>query len=168
MSSDYQAQPPTENNKHPANSLTYDPQSNKYLTGRPTKYYPARCTELIDFFNVPLQDPQTGKAVTLPTIERFCSNIGIHVDTFYEWEQRHSMFSDAAKKARQLQKAIWIENSLKGRYNTPFTIFMGKNVFGWQDKQDVNVTVSIEDKIRQIDARSEPEAIEATVVDDED
>lgn len=167
MSSDYQAQPPTKDNKHPTNGLTYDPSTNKYLTGRPSKYHPDLCNKLLEHFAIPPEDPTTNKANDLPTQEGFCCQIGITSETFGEWCHSYPEFSSAWKKAQEHQRHIWQTNSLKGRYNTPFTIFMGKNVFGWSDRQDVNVTVSIEDKIRQIDSRSEPEAIEATVVDDD-
>ena len=123
---------------------------------------------MVEWFNINPVDPDTGKAVEFPTIERFCSTIGISKPTLHEWRNRYPEFSNAYEKAKQLQESLWIENSMKGRYNTPFTIFLGKNVFGWTDKQTVQHQVSIEDRLRQIVATEQPIKLENVKVEDQE
>ena len=83
-----------------------------------------------------------------PTIEGFAGKIGVCVDTLWEWSNGkddqgkliHPEFSESYKKAQELQKNLWQVASLYGLYNPAFTIFLGKNVFNWHDKQDIDHT----------------------------
>ena len=79
----------------------------------PTKYKEEYCEQLIKFFERPLLQhiPVTtadGKTIiktlpnTLPTVERFCFEIGIHRATYYEWIKIHPEFKDATERAEQL------------------------------------------------------------------
>lgn len=113
--------------------------------GRPTKYRESYCDEIISFFD---EDPFTasednnGKpaynACRLPTLERFAHNIGVHVDTLYEWASVHPVFSEAKKRALQLQKDILVQNGLIGAYDKTFAIFTCKAVAGMRDGGEVN------------------------------
>lgn len=116
--------------------------------GRPTKYKPEYCAEIIRYFNrEPYQIEGTGKneqgedvggkrvANDLPFFSGFATKIGVCVDTLIEWTKVYPDFSEAYKKAKEMQEQIWATNSLYGLYNPAFTIFLGKNVFKWQDKQ---------------------------------
>lgn len=120
--------------------------------GRPTKYDPKYCDEIIKFFDIDAyrQEIQTyfyknGEsketpieiANTLPLFERFAAKIGVHRDTLQEWCKKHPEFSVAYNKAKDLQHAILVECGLKGLYNGPVAIFTMKNILGWRDKQDV-------------------------------
>jgi hypothetical protein len=137
--------------------------------GRPTKYKPEYCEAIIDFFNVsPTRtiletvtrkdgstvDKEIEIANDLPTIQRFCFSIDIVKDTLHEWVARYPEFSDAYKRAKELQEDMWVRNSLKGLYNPSFTIFTGKNIFGWRDKQDIEHSGSIDRNLsdEQLDA----------------
>lgn len=51
-------------------------------------------------------------------------------------------FFDTIKKAKDKIEAQLEENALLGRYNPTFTIFNLKNNYGWQDKQEIDTTVS--------------------------
>jgi len=46
-------------------------------------------------------------------------------------------FSDAYKRAKELQKQILITNGLLGLYAPAFTIFTMKNICGWRDEQHI-------------------------------
>lgn len=92
-------------------------------------------------------------ACTFPTLERFCHSIWIHKDTLIEWatakypedykdkklawELKHPEFSDAYKRAKQIQESILVENALSWQYNPQFSIFIAKNAFWWKDKSEV-------------------------------
>jgi hypothetical protein len=108
----------------------------KHPGGRPTKYKAEFCDQLIAFFdvepwelrevtltlrNVTTVEKDERYATRLPTFERFAHNINVHVDTMIEWTNKedkngklvHPKFSEAYKRAKQLQKDILIENGLQ-------------------------------------------------------
>jgi len=123
--------------------------------GAPSKYKRKYCQGLFDFFDIPhtrviikkIGGPN-GKFIghkqeianNLPTVEGFCARICISRDTFYEWVKQHAEFSDTVKRVRTIQQNMWIQNSMKGLYNTQFSILFGKNVYGWRDKTDIDHT----------------------------
>jgi len=92
-------------------------------------------------------------ASNLPTIQWFCYRIWIHRDTFYQWlkdaedenykwedKEDKKKLSDTYKKAKENQENIWLQNSLKGLYSPVFAIFLWKNVFGYNDKIEQEIT----------------------------
>lgn len=103
---------------------------------------------------------QTHKVIAniFPTIERFCHSIGIHRDTLHEWanakypddyaelelrgQLMYPEFSDAVKRAKQIQESILVENALQSQYNPTFAIFLAKNNFGYVDKTEKDIKVS--------------------------
>ncbi len=122
--------------------------------GRPSKYDPKYCDELIAFFDI---EPSYQSEVTitykngdkrtenkqvannLPTLAGFASKIGVHRDTLNEWTREHPEFSDSLKKAKELQEHILISNGLQGLYQGAFAIFTAKNILNWRDKQETEV-----------------------------
>lgn len=131
--------------------------------GRKTKYRKIYCKKIIDYFNVSptktiietyyykngeSKEKPIEIANELPLFSGFAHLIGVNGDTIVEWAEaktkanklKYPEFSAAYKKAKELQESMWTNNSLKGLYNPAFTIFMGKNVFGWRDKQDIDHT----------------------------
>ena len=110
--------------------------------GRPTKYDPKYCDEIIRFFDVQPYQIIDGKRVAndLPFLIDFAMKIGVCDDTIVEWAKVHPEFSAAYKKAKKMAERMWAINSAYGLYQSPFTIFLGKNVFKWTDKQDIDVT----------------------------
>src|SRR5690554_1307276 len=98
-------------------------------TGRPTKYDPSLCDELLKFFDIEphFETPviKTYKNGTieegikfipsdLPTLAGFAKKIGVHRDTIHGWATAtddkgnllHPEFSDAIKKAKECQESI--------------------------------------------------------------
>lgn len=134
-------------------------------SGRPSKYDPKYCQEIIEFFNKPIyeyvevevetEDGEVSKSVAvdkfgdpirvpcnLPTKERFAFSIGVHTETLSNWADKHQEFFDAIKKAEMLQKDILIQNGLFANYDKTFAIFVGKNVTDMSDKKAVDHTSS--------------------------
>lgn len=120
--------------------------------GQPTKYKKRYCKDIIAFFDVPaiktievtieykngtIKTEEKEIANDLPFFEQFAHEIGVHVDTLHEWKKVHPEFSEAYKKAKKMQEHNWKVCSLKGLYNPAFTIFFGKNIYKWTDKQEV-------------------------------
>jgi hypothetical protein len=110
----------------------------KNLGGRPTDYLPEYCDDIVNWF---LDE----SVVPLPLFADYAIKLGVSRETLHEWRRVHPEFSDAYKKAKAIQKARWIKGSLQGKFNPAFTIFFGKNVFKWTDKQEINATVTVED-----------------------
>ena len=125
--------------------------------GAPSKYTDDIPQKMLDYFDIEatrtvydkmydkkgnmIAEKEREVANSLPTIEGFCKLINVSKNTLHEWLKDDSKveLQDAYKKAKDMQEAVWQENSLKGLYNPIFTIFMGKNVFGWKDKQEISV-----------------------------
>ena len=103
---------------------------------------------------------QTHKVIanTFPTIERFAHSIWVHRDTLYErangksndGELKHPEFSDAYRRATQIQEAILNENALQWNYNPSYAMFLAKNKFGYKDKQDIEHSGEINTTVRGI------------------
>jgi hypothetical protein len=114
---------PRANKKQPAKK----PKAKKRKVGRPTKYKPAYCKQIVDYFQA-----KSDKA-EFPIIEGFALEINIVKSTLHEWVKKQPEFSNAYKKAKYIQLQTWIDRSLDNTFKSPFTIFLGKNVFGWRD-----------------------------------
>src|SRR3990167_9869523 len=119
--------------------------------GRPTKYDPKYCEEILKYFDIEphfetpvittYKDGTTKEEVKfipsdLPTLAGFAKQIGVHRDTLNQWEKAHKEFSDAIKKAKACQEHILVTNGLKGLYSPAFAIFTAKNVINWKDKTE--------------------------------
>lgn len=121
--------------------------------GRPTKYKPEYCQQLVDYFNRPLavSNGRKKEASELPMLIGFAMEIGVCVDTLHEWQNVHPEFSEAYKKAKKLQEQLIAANAMNNRYNAYFAQFMLKNNHGWKDKQEVEQTQTIKINIDQDD-----------------
>jgi len=127
--------------------------------GRPSVYKPEYAQELIDYFNKPAYTEKTivfpnGVEKTerlsnlFPTLTRFAANKGVTRETLHHWANEKDDndrlirpdFSDAYKIARQLQESVLVEGATAGVYNANFSIFTAKNVLGWRDKTEQEIT----------------------------
>lgn len=117
--------------------------------GRPTKYDPKYCQEIIEYFsiepNYEKQYPKMGKfgptieyktvANKMPALHRFAHSIGVCHDTLLEWVKIYPDFSVALKKAKELQKWFLIENGLNKIYDASFAKFVATNVTDMVDSK---------------------------------
>lgn len=122
--------------------------------GRPSKYEDRFVTELIKFFDVeayremPILDKE-GNTVAIkavpnkfPTLARFACKIGVTRETLWDWATAtddegnliHAEFSNAYKRAKEFQESILVEGAMAGAFQANFSIFTAKNVLGWRDK----------------------------------
>ena len=134
--------------------------------GRPTKYDPKYCDEIIEFFSIEptreiVIENTSAKGDTyyttkilpnrLPTFARFARTIGVNKDTLIEWatatandgervELRHPDFSDAYNAAKELQKEFLVDNGLAGLSPPASFIFTAKNITDMRDKIETDVT----------------------------
>lgn len=108
--------------------------------GRPTKYKPEFCETVVECGREGM-----GKL-------EMCAELDICFETFQNWQQKHTEFSEAVKKALQLSQAWWEKagrTATFGGYdgfNATSYIFNMKNRFptDWRDKQ-VNEHVGKDD-----------------------
>ena len=133
--------------------------SEERKVGRPTVYQDHYPDLMLEYFSRPPTKERTivdakGNERTevvpndFPTLARFAVSIGVVKDTLYDWataktpdgELKHPEFSAAYKKAKHLQEANLIEGTLKNAYNSTFAIFTAKNVLGWRDKVDQEIS----------------------------
>lgn len=108
--------------------------------GRPSKYEDWVTDALLDYFSKGVGD--------FPTLAGFAGKLGVSRDTLHEWANgknadgtlKHSEFSDAYKRAKELQEQNLVTGALSGVYNATFAIFTAKNILGWRDKIEQEVT----------------------------
>ena len=103
--------------------------------GRPTKYLPKYCQQIIDYFTVEPLDAN-GDAVAPPYIQEFCLSIGINKSTLQEWVSKYPDFSNAYRIAKEKQRQLMVTLALQGHYNASFTWRAMMNMHGWRDKSD--------------------------------
>lgn len=110
-------------------------------------YRPEFCRQLLAFFDVPpfkvTEVQKKDGSITLlesaselPTFAAFARTLGVTQAVLQDWEDAHPAFAEAAKKARDLQGDILIQNSLRGNYSASFAVFTAKNLLGWTDGKD--------------------------------
>lgn len=137
--------------------------------GRPTKYDPKFCEELIEHMKEGL------------SFESFAAKCDCCKDTLYEWANVHEEFSDAKKIGSEHCRIFWEKLGTMGasgglnNFNATAWIFNMKNRFRseWNDTQKVEQTstVSIKNRDELIDlalkARSEQKKLSKPIADDE-
>ncbi len=120
--------------------------------GRPSKYKPEYCQEIIKYFDIEhykiIQIKTKGKnfekieekevANSLQFISGFARKIDVNVDTLREWKANHPEFSAAFTRAKELQHEMMVNNASKGLYNPNFLIFAMKNMHEWRDRTEID------------------------------
>ena len=120
----------------------------KRKMGRPTKYDPSWMLDAI------IEVGRLGGSK-----DKMASAIGVHLDTLYDWAEKHADFSEAIKEATQLSK-VWWENfgqvsalGMVDGFNSTTWIFNMKNRFP-ETYRDVKITELNNTGAPLIDARS--------------
>lgn len=133
--------------------------------GRPTDYRHEYCDRIIEHFDkepfTSSYDEASGKtyrsAILLPTLTNFARSIGVARSTIYKWAEEHQEFSDAIKRAQELQEEVLMQNGLFGAYDKTFAIFTAKNICGWKDKQEIDHSGRIDSAQTVISGEISPE-----------
>lgn len=126
------------------------------------KYHEDYADRLIKFFNQPntrtkYSETLNGKGEVIkrvpiivpneyPTFEAFAAKLGVTTGTLRNWCDQSARFANAYARAKELQKAKLITNTLGGIYNPLFAKFEAINNHGMSDKTatDSTVTFSVE------------------------
>ena len=111
------------------------------------KYQPDFCEQLLAFFDgrafiiteVQKRDGSISTVETaceLPTFAAFAKKINVTCAQLRAWEEKYPAFRYACEQARDRQKDILIQNSLRGNYASSFAVFTAKNLLGWKDEKE--------------------------------
>ncbi len=77
-----------------------------------------------------------------PTVSGMSMALGVDRSTLYEWSRgkyRDVTHHDIVKRAMNLLAALWEDYMQNGKINPVSGIFLGKNHFGYTDKQEIVV-----------------------------
>ena len=102
--------------------------------GRPTKYKEEYCEML------------TAHMAEGFSYSSFAAVINVNDDSLREWEKRHPRFSVAKKEGRKKQEFFYEKLFKKGalggipNFNSTAAIWLSKNMIGWRDKIETEVT----------------------------
>jgi hypothetical protein len=130
-----------------------------YVFGRPTKYKPEFCKQMIDYFDVPAYTQSTdnqGKPLftpnMFPTLERFAaSHLKVTRSTLSLWASEKNEdgspkkpdFSEAYSMCKDMQAANLQEGAMSGAYQASFAAKAATNIMDWRDKQEIEHSGSI-------------------------
>lgn len=103
--------------------------------GRPTKYQPEYCDELIEYMSRGM------------TLKAFAGKISVNVDTVFEWLKVHPEFSDAYKVGQGKFEEMMLEMAHsvmldKGSFNSTLWIFLMKVCCKYQDRVEVQGSIN--------------------------
>ena len=123
--------------------------------GRPTEYYPQLCEEIIEFFDRDLTriskriiTTKSGSTIEeevelpnqLPTFNAFAHKIGHAKSQLLVWCKTYPDFQAAYMRAKDLQEAFLMANTLNGKFDSRFAIFTAKNILDWKDRSETDIT----------------------------
>ena len=77
-----------------------------------------------------------------PTVSGMALALGVDRKTLYDWSRgnyRDVTHSPIVKKAMNVLDALWEDYMMNGKINPVSGIFLGKNHFGYTDKQEIVV-----------------------------
>lgn len=133
-------------NKYPPMLVTDSGDNSKYLAHALTTMRmpkidtsdPQQVEERIQwYFNHCAEDDMK------PTVKGFCNALGIHRDTIWRWKTGQSRAATHEKiilEAYDILEEMWENYMINGKINVVAGIFLGKNNFGYQDKQEYVLT----------------------------
>lgn len=118
--------------------------------GRPSSYTEDMPERLVEHFRIDLDELLLHNFTTaqksnlrlnpkiLPSITKFCEEVGITKTTLHDWRSKHEEFAAAYAHARDLYEEMIV--TLGFTTGSPFSTFMLKANFGWRDNTEVVVT----------------------------
>jgi hypothetical protein len=90
-----------------------------------------------------------------PTVKGFCNALKISRTTLFDWKRgkwRGDSHQAVIIEAYDLLEELWENYMQNGKINPVSGIFLGKNNFGYQDKQEYVVTPNV-NEVEAVDAK---------------
>lgn len=124
----------------------------KKKIGRPTKYKPEYCQEIIDHFNQPLyvyeteekmsasgaiKEIKVKKANDMPTFNRFALERNVLPDSMMEWVHKYPEFSRAYRYCKGIQTEFITTHALSKNYSEGFSKFFAINNLGMIERSEM-------------------------------
>lgn len=124
-----------------------------------SKYERRFCKMLIDFFDIPPVNHENVTVVTrggnaktypkdvaapLPHFSEFARQIGVSLGTMQKWRETYPEFKEAHDRAFELQKKMFVNNTLAGHYNPIAARLFAHHMFNIREARDNNVTGNIQ------------------------
>lgn len=139
-----------------------DNMPTKAKRGRPTKYRPKYCEQIISFFD--REHTYEGevthtnkkgeswtayqtKANPVPLMCSFAHWLGVDVSTLNRWCNDHPSFCKAVTHAQELQLLHLATITGMGLYNANWSVFMAKNISKWRDKKELEHSGNVDSTI---------------------
>lgn len=98
--------------------------------GRPTKYKPEYCQQMIDYFNVEIYKEGYKKELNLlPTFQGFAAKeLGVTTNTLLNWAEENDEFLRAYNVCKELQEQLLVQGGISRAYDGNFTKFILNSV----------------------------------------
>lgn len=102
--------------------------------GRPTKYKPEYCQQLIKHMSEGL------------SFKTFGVEINVDEQTLYTWCEKHPEFLESKNIGRKAQELFFEKTgraAMVGKipgFNSTAFVWMSKNMLGWRDRQDIEIS----------------------------
>ena len=80
----------------------------------------------------------------------FARTIGVNKgcrQLFQRWSEKHPEFKDSLKEAEVLEVQRYRVNGAMNLYNSSFSIFTLKNIAGWRDRQEIEHSHDLSDRL---------------------
>jgi len=75
-----------------------------------------------------------------PTFAGFATECDCTMECLHEWQRKYPKFSEAYKKAKQIQENRTIQGAMSNTLNSTFSIFFLKNCHGYKDKVEQEIS----------------------------
>jgi hypothetical protein len=145
--------------------------------GRPSKYDPAFCEMIIDYFesaaNAPVRDlapitvEQAGEkgyvksetrriCAELPTLEGFARSISVSSMTINRWRQSEPDFCEACARAKDIQFLLLVDRGLTRQYDPSAFAFVAQNITYMRAKvqlagdKDNPISINVSDPVTEL------------------
>lgn len=127
---------------------------NEAMTEQVTSLYIKHCRLSTEMPDIDITDPKQIKErmewyINLcendgikPTVSGMCNALGISRKTLYRWEQgeyRKDTHQYIVVKYKKFLEELWETQMVEGKINPITGIFIGKNHFGYTDKQEIEL-----------------------------
>lgn len=107
--------------------------------GRPSKYRPEYCDQLIDYFSNG-QDGTNFKY--FPCVAGFAASIGSFKQRIYSWAEENPKFHDSLQTGLALAEQQLNNGALSRQYDSGYARFAASNYLGMSEKQEIKQQLS--------------------------